>query len=651
VVILTAIATVFTFEGLPSQLDMDDPVYTYTPLDPSFNQIRLLNFTRTAGSITCTAGQLIHCSLTIHSLDSEPTYSALSYAWGTDTKRYPLLVDDATLLITANLHAALQRIAEDNLVADVGHLWIDGICINQNDNAEKSSQVQRMQSIYLQAIRVVVWLGPADATSAEAITMLTELGEATWESEAFDLTSPVQGPIFDDPIRLRNALRATEHLFSRSWWTRAWVSQEYTMAKEVVFFCGAGSIVGNVLFTACASLRARSKIEPVTVSDNPAEIDSNKWPVIGRHLDQAIAVLWLRFRREMGKIFTLEDLLSHAVYSRMQATDPKDLVFALLGMARDADELGVKIDYDSSCEEIYTAVAMAYIERGHLQTFGQCTSSGRLQGLPSWTPDFASLTKPPNRWTAHGITSRVLGQIYRTTCHSSVSLSFYTLAHQRVLQIDGLLFDTISSVGSVNTSMVHLERSDEYAIEFVVTTILTTVQEISAFAAQAVKVYGESIFGALWSTLFTDQDVQPRSSSSNPWPSISERQLNAGRTQHFTDTTREYNQFRLSFHEVIEEPDNLLESRFDHLRLQLSAMAGILAGRRAYITSKGYLGLGPGDLQPGDIIVAFLGAEVPTSIRPRDSGMHQMVGETYVHGLMDGEVMDMGLPTSAFHVL
>jgi hypothetical protein len=199
--------------------------------------------------------------------------------------------------------------------------------------------------------------------------------------------------------------------------------------------------------------------------------------------------------------------------------------------------------------------------------------------------------------------------------------------------------------------MVHLERSDEYAIEFMVTTILTTVQEISAFAAQAVKVYGEAIFGALWSTLFTDQDVQPRSSSSNPWPSISERQLNARRTQHFTDTTREYNQFRLSFHEVIEEPDNLLESRFDHLRLQLSAMAGILAGRRAYITSKGYLGLGPGDLQPGDIIVAFLGAEVPTSIRPRDSGMHQMVGETYVHGLMDGEVMDMGLPTSAFHVL
>ena len=128
---------------------MAKPVHAYTQLDSPSNQIRLLELTASTTSVACTSDQFIHCRLTVHSLDFRPTYTALSYTWGIDATRYSLIIDGATLLITANLHVALQRIAEDNRVVDIVRLWIDGICINQNDDEEKSSQVQMMQSIYM----------------------------------------------------------------------------------------------------------------------------------------------------------------------------------------------------------------------------------------------------------------------------------------------------------------------------------------------------------------------------------------------------------------------------------------------------------------------------------------------------------------------
>lgn len=60
---------------------------------------------------------------------------------------------------------------------------------------------------------------------------------------------------------------------------------------------------------------------------------------------------------------------------------------------------------------------------------------------------------------------------------------------------------------------------------------------------------------------------------------------------------------------------------------------------KPFITERGYIGLGPRYLQPGDALCILFGARVPHVLRPRTEGQrgYLFVGEAYVHGIMDGE--------------
>jgi hypothetical protein len=62
-------------------------------------------------------------------------------------------------------------------------------------------------------------------------------------------------------------------------------------------------------------------------------------------------------------------------------------------------------------------------------------------------------------------------------------------------------------------------------------------------------------------------------------------------------------------------------------------------GRSFFITEKGYYGLGPWTTKPGDICTIIMGAYVPFVLRPKESGLFRLLGETYVHGTMLGELV------------
>ncbi len=62
--------------------------------------------------------------------------------------------------------------------------------------------------------------------------------------------------------------------------------------------------------------------------------------------------------------------------------------------------------------------------------------------------------------------------------------------------------------------------------------------------------------------------------------------------------------------------------------------------RRFFITSQGYLGSGPADMQMGDLICILLGSKFPVCLRKRDSdGGYHFVGAAYVHEIMHGEAL------------
>jgi hypothetical protein len=135
--------------------------------------------------------------------------------------------------IRTNLHSAfrhLRRQREDRI------LWIDAVCINQEDNIEKNHQVWMMKRIYESADQVVIWLGEAIEHTGRAFEKLKEAAEYIKNLDPRETTKPPQW--VKDELFGTEAWAALMDLFGREWWTRVWVIQEVAVAKKVMITCG-----------------------------------------------------------------------------------------------------------------------------------------------------------------------------------------------------------------------------------------------------------------------------------------------------------------------------------------------------------------------------------------------------------------------------
>jgi hypothetical protein len=132
--------------------------YLHSPLAPGTNTIRLLRLMpQGIGSAERTK---LRCELFEYSLQNldkrTHLYEALSYIWGGDERTCSITIEEQNLDATANLYTALIRLRGRSLERI---LWIDAICIDQNNLDERSQQVQLMAMIYSKAHCVLVWLG------------------------------------------------------------------------------------------------------------------------------------------------------------------------------------------------------------------------------------------------------------------------------------------------------------------------------------------------------------------------------------------------------------------------------------------------------------------------------------------------------------
>jgi hypothetical protein len=126
--------------------------------------------------LTC---DLRYCDL--RHRDTVPDYEAISYVWGDATLSCSVVCNSQLVPVTQSLHQALLRLRLPDRTRTV---WIDGLCINQTDDTEKSHQVQLMQRIFRDARRVLVWLGPDDSDAAyDAFEICRNLGQRKMSSE------------------------------------------------------------------------------------------------------------------------------------------------------------------------------------------------------------------------------------------------------------------------------------------------------------------------------------------------------------------------------------------------------------------------------------------------------------------------------------
>jgi hypothetical protein len=131
-------------------------------------------------------------------------YEALSYAWGGSEKPYCISIEGRNLPITANLYAALMHLRDRHMERI---MWVDAICINQNNKEEQGHQIQYMAEIYSKASHVIVWLGEENEDSDQALEEIRLAAEK----------APIK-PLISEPAK-----QSMVKLLRRPWFERIWV--------------------------------------------------------------------------------------------------------------------------------------------------------------------------------------------------------------------------------------------------------------------------------------------------------------------------------------------------------------------------------------------------------------------------------------------
>jgi hypothetical protein len=166
---------------------------------------------------------LVECSMKVISLDKGAAFNALSYVWGDANDTTTIIVNQLPVTVTKSLAKGLQALRHYTIshtqILDQPPLpiWVDAVCINQQDLLERSQQVRMMGDIYSSARNVVIWLGKGTAYTGYALDMMNT---TNFRERLKDLTITRRWP-FEEEIIVDVVFKQV--LCKRKWWQRLWV--------------------------------------------------------------------------------------------------------------------------------------------------------------------------------------------------------------------------------------------------------------------------------------------------------------------------------------------------------------------------------------------------------------------------------------------
>lgn len=331
----------------------------YEPLE--YRQFRILKLL--PGEIS----DPLRVQLEARDIDSNINYEALSYAWGNydehDTSAVLIQQQGSTEIkyrITGNLEAALRRLRLGHIERTI---WADAICINQADVSERSHQVAMMGDVYRKADRVVIWLGDDTEGTSKGVEMLRHLivpdgmkaqppGYLTYSLfETFALPrTPTRS---DAELRLSDEIQQSmQCLLSKPWFGRVWTIPEAVLSQRAMIQCGENTLTWTNDFQELRKIRVRLKLAVV----------SPQWKAIfedkGIDLTPFLNIIEAQIREvalQNDIPIPEKDILDIMYDFRYrQASDPRDKIYAILGLAQ-SKRVQVKVDpdYSESVEDVY----------------------------------------------------------------------------------------------------------------------------------------------------------------------------------------------------------------------------------------------------------------------------------------------------------
>jgi hypothetical protein len=631
--------------------------YAYDEL-PDGNYIRLLTFQPGAKN------DKIVCTLATVFLPDAPHCEALSYVWGDETHKKSIECSGNRLDITRNLHEALLHLRSKD---QRRVLWVDAICINQEDNFERSKQVLLMRQIYAGAQQVLVWLGPESPDDREAFNVMHWLHSQTPAANVNDeyfrdeiSSRAVQfvastwaddaEPPWDDFVRM----------FMRPWFERIWVIQEVASARTVLVLCGRKNLPWEVLATAANrfltyGLEARivQALRPQirealgnVLAINVQKDHLSHYRTMPDESSSQAQKFQPAASRDDVYAFLAASVETLSFSRSFKSTDLKDRIYALLGLFRESD-IFFTPDYDITSEEVFIRTAVVEIINRKRLDFLSCTTHNAKPDslkLPSWVPnwslpaDYVPFVVNRSDFAAAGGTE---AQAQLSAAGDVLTVSGKILSHiQAIGRLDGN--STQNSVPEDLSMQEHLalmvsllKEKLQWLDECYSMAFKSDVYSPADFYNKPMKTYfvesllcdGKGFSGHSISTDFAAQFTSYHADSKRV-VMILDKQLICGEGPERSDEeAREEDEFIAAYPGV----DTLFT-----FQLAMSTK-----GRKFCRTNDGRVGWVSKHSRVGDSVCLLFGGKVLHTLRAGDDGHYQLIGEAYFQGLMQGEGLEI----------
>ncbi|KAK2736861.1 hypothetical protein FQN55_001356 [Onygenales sp. PD_40] len=568
-------------------------------------------------------------------LNTAPPYEALSYEWARNTGLKAVTCGSQEFHLSFNLRAALRRLRHASRRRLV---WVDAICIDQHNPRERSQQVSLMREIYRNARKALIWIGEEKQHTAAAFQIIPKLAENWVAQGSQDDKLPIIQPQQRSAKASANQLldptdtilwNSIMDVFTRPYFTRTWIIQEIIVSCEATVLCGSNQVDWTSFHRAANHIvqdefRASRAPQPATLF---------------------LIALIRRIERRVEKgDLRLRTLLRH--FRSSKASDPRDKVFALLGlMCRNGNGASgnpkpkpiIKADYTKAIEDVYREAA-AYIitdeQSLKVLTNEYPPNAREIQNMPSWVPDWSANSKPLHPLIRQ---SNRLSTLIRGDIHCTATSLF----------VNGHIFDTITYASEVFTAdnehfilrnLINMMKSRSTTTYPSTTTTTTTTTTSTTKQSQS---HNE----ALCRTLIAN--------NANLRPALSEAERYFFYLLRDRMTTVHIPIFQQDFFHDLEYllHPHVAEKKEPYLR----ELRRTMHDRAFFTTRKGYMGIGPKGktrVRVGDQVVVLGGGFTPFILRGGDedvegigggrTGWYTLVGESYIHGMMEGEFLGEG---------
>jgi len=565
--------------------------------------------------------QRVRCEFVDYRLGGSESYEAISYVWGSGVPDSTILLGGRPLEITRSAFNIIRKrrsMWEDKLI------WIDQVCINQKDDGvEKTAQVKMMSRIYKEAALVTAYLG--DSSSSYYIQLL--FATLHFLMHGLGVPAKAMAVIYILTFRIWQS-EAVGEFFGNQWFRRVWIIQEAALASHLHIIYGDICMDWEYLSRAMDALGHREMLGALHPSSTHESLLAYTLGV--RNVDP---ILELRGDIKRSRRFDLARVLT--LGNGFKSTDPRDKVYALLGMTRDGARDSIEPDYrlDRSPQDVYRD-AMLFILAKNDDPLRLLVGAGigferSLADLPSWIPDWS-----------HDTHLQIIDAMYSAAGRSKPIYSVVSTS-RGVISLDGVVFDEIRYVGQQNG------RIDEHRDSFDILRWCFSAEQASLLHTRKPYANEEDRKEAFIRTLLGNHDSY-------------DKRAKLGR-----DECLEYYRVARTSYEIWDArggQDALAPALPSSSNPQggtdsLNSFLGTAATRETFlhfslrstqtmsfcVTEQDRMAIVPPLSRPGDLICLIKGARRPYVLRraspPEKPLEYTLVGCCYVQGVMDGEMV------------